>query len=123
MATNKLLLVLLTVTLSLVSINSKANDPIDIELEVTYDDPEEPQNPGQRCPTLIPRIGLEGFSVYFNTPCDDCLFRLINEDYEVEYSTIIPSGTHTMVLPSYLSGEYRIEIIRGNFCFWGYIDI
>ena len=123
MATNKLLLVLLTVTLSLVSINSKANDPIDIKLEVTYDEPEEPQNPGQRCPIQIPRIGVEDFSVYFYTPCDNCTLRLINEDNEVEYSTTIPSGTHTMVLPSYLSGEYRIEIQRGRFCFWGFIEL
>jgi len=70
---------------------------------------------------VIPTITQDGNTLTFITSCDNCTLRLINEDDEIEYSVIIPSDTHTMVLPSYLSGEYRIEIVRGNFCFWGYI--
>jgi len=95
-------------------------DPTDLELEVGYEDPFN-NDDGHRGPILIPRIGIDAHSLFFYTTCDNCTLRILNEDSEVEYSTTIPSGTHTMVLPSYLSGEYRIEIIRGNFCFWGYI--
>ena len=95
-------------------------DPTDVELEVGYEDPFN-NNDGHRSPILRPHIGIDAYTLFYYTSCDNCTLCLINEEDEVEYSTTIPSGTHTMVLPSYLSGEYRIEIIRGNFCFWGYI--
>lgn len=96
-------------------------DPIDIELESEYIDPNQGDPENHRGAIFIPSVGIENFILFFNSPCDNCTLRLINEDNEVEYSTTISFGTRTMVLPSYLSGEYRIEIIRGNFCFWGYI--
>ena len=114
-----IVLFLIMVFLPLFSVSVKAQ-VVEIGLEVDYFDPTF-ENGGQRSPIHIPQIGIDCNTLFFNSPCDNCTLRLINEDYEVDYSAIIPSGTHTMVLPSYLSGEYRIEIIRGNFCFWGYI--
>lgn len=35
----------------------------------------------------------------------------------------LPDGSATLALPSYLSGNYEIQIIRGNYLFWGYINI
>jgi hypothetical protein len=42
---------------------------------------------------------------------------------DVEYVTVIPTGTTTSVLPSYLSGEYQLQIKQGNYCFSGYINL
>lgn len=93
----------------------------ELELQVAYDNTPGSITPKPKSPVVIPTITQDGNTLTFITSCDNCTLRLINEDDEVEYSVIIPSDTHTMVLPSYLSGEYRIEIVRGNFCFWGYI--
>ena len=48
---------------------------------------------------------------------------LFDENENVVYTTMIPVGTSTLVLPSYLSGNYRIEIIPGAIYFWGNIEV
>lgn len=116
-----LLFSLMMVMLPLSSIHVYA-DQTDIDLQVGYDDPNE-GIPEQRSPILLPHIGIEGYTLTFFTPCDRCLLQLLSEDNEVVYSTIIPSNAITLVLPSYLSGTYEIQIIQGNICFWGYIEL
>ena len=39
------------------------------------------------------------------------------------YSKVIPINTTNLVIPSTLSGEYEIQIIQGNICFYGYIEL
>ncbi len=41
----------------------------------------------------------------------------------VVYSTVIATGTTSLVIPSTLSGEYEIQIIQGNISFYGYIEL
>ena len=89
----------------------------EIDLEVGIVDPTGSQEP----PVLVPSVSLEGYTLYFMTPCDGCTLRLLDEDDAVVFSTIIPTGTTSLVLPSYLSGEYEIQIIQGNIYFWGFI--
>lgn len=117
-----LLFVLMMTLLSLSSVRVNAENPGDIDLELGYDDP----NLGQehpKSPILIPHVGINGYSLIFYTPCDGCTLRLSDENDNVVYTTVIPTGSTTLVLPSYLSGEYKIEIIQGIYCFWGYVEI
>lgn len=116
-----ILLVVLTITLSFVFIDVKAANSTDIELNLSYDDPNNDIPDRPRAPIRIPRIAIEDYTLYFITSCANCTIHIINEDDIVEFSTTIPSENATLTLPSHLSGEYRIEIIRGRFCFWGYI--
>ena len=95
----------------------------ELDLQVAYDNTPGTNNPKPKTPVTIPTIIQNDYTLTFITACDNCTLCLINENDEVEYSTTIPSGTRTMVLPSYLSGEYRIEIQRGRFCFWGFIEL
>ena len=96
-------------------------DPGDIILQVGYVDPNNPLDPDPKSPILIPHVGIDDYTLTFYTPCDFCVLRLLDEDDNLVYTTIIPVGATTLVLPSYLSGNYEIQIIRGNFCFYGYI--
>ena len=41
----------------------------------------------------------------------------------VVHSTVMPTSTTSLVLPSTLSREYEIQIILGNTCFDGYIEL
>ena len=93
----------------------------EIDLEVGITDPTESYEPFEKGPVLVPSIGIEGCTLFFNTPCDGCTLRLLDENDAVVYSTVIPIGTTSLVLPSYLSGEYEIQIIQSNIYFWGYI--
>ena len=109
--------------LPLSSVRVSAVNPDDIDLEVGYDDPENGLNDDPKSPILIPHVSIDGYTLYFYTPCDGCVLRLSDENDNVVYSTVIPTGATTLVLPSYLSGIYKIEIIQGFYCFWGYIEL
>lgn len=106
--------------LSLTCVNAYA-DPTDILLQVEYDDPDYGNDGQQRGPVLIPDVCIDDYTLIFNTPCDGCTLRLLDEDGYVVYTTVILNGTTNLVLPSYLSGEYEIQIIQGNLYFYGYI--
>lgn len=104
--------------------SSFADDPINYEeipLQVSLVDPALNQGPIRRSPVHAPSIGIDGYTLYFITPCDGCTLRLINEDGEMVLNMIIPENSSTIPLPSFLFGEYEIQIVRGNFCFSGYI--
>ena len=47
----------------------------------------------------------------------------IVQDGEVVYSSLVSEGVTQHVLPSYLNGEYTIQLITGNFCFYGIIEL
>ena len=117
-----ILILCLTAVLSLTSVNVYA-DPEDIFLQVGYDDPNYGDEGLNRSPILVPEISLDGYTIIFDTPCDGCTLRLVDANDNVVCSTIIPTGTTSMVLPSSLSGEYKINIIQGNIYFWGYITL
>ena len=109
--------------LLLTSISVSAKQPTDINLEAGYVDPEDEGGDPHRSPILIPQVGIDNYTLTFYTPCDGCTLRLLDENYNIPFVTVIPVGTTTLVLPSYLSGTYQIQIISGNICFWGHIDL
>lgn len=94
-----------------------------IILHVRITDPTNGHEPYRLSPVRIPSVSIEGHSLLFTTSCDNCVLAIINEDGDTEYMATIPEGTTSLTLPSHLSGEYCIQIIRGRFCFWGYIDL
>lgn len=103
----------------------KAQDVIgdEIDLEEGIIDPTQGTEPPQKGPELIPTVSIDDHTLYFITPCDGCILRLLDEDDVVVYSTVIPTGTTNLVLPSNLFGEFEIQIIQGNIYFWGYIEL
>lgn len=116
------LFALMMAQLPLSSMRVSAENPDDIELQAGYVDPD--LGDGEtRAPILIPHVGIDGNTLLFYTPCDGCTLRLLDESSNVVYTIVIPVGATTHVLPSYLSGEYKIEIIQGIYCFWGYIEL
>lgn len=95
--------------------------PIDIQLQVGYIDPSEDKDDPNRNPVLIPEVSIDEYTLYFDSSCENCILRLVDEEDEVVYTTLISSDT--LVLPSYLSGDYELQIIRDNWCFYGYIEL
>ena len=111
-----LLMALMMAMLSSFSVSVLA-DPVN--LNFGYTDPTYGESGQHRGSVTIPEVDLDDNTLSFITPCDGCTLRLLNENDNVVFNTIISSST--LVLPSSLSGDYRIEIISDNFCFWGYI--
>ena len=97
-------------------------DPTDLLLQVSFDDPLNDPD-GHRTPITVPSVSIEDHTLYFNTHCDGYVLRLLDEDGEEVYSTIIPTSCTNLVLPSYLSGEYELQIIQGNICYYATINL
>ena len=90
-------------------------------LQVKAFDPTLGLPPVHKSPVQPPIVSLDGYTLTFDASCTGCTLRLVNAEGEVEYTTIITSDT--LVLPPTLEGEFEIQIIRDNWCFYGYIEL
>ena len=94
----------------------------EIPLSVRIEDPVNGGNPVPRTPVLIPTVSLDGYTLSYDASCWGNTLQ-IEQNGVIVYSTIIPSDAYSTELPSYLSGDYELQIIRGNFCFYGDISL
>lgn len=92
-----------------------------LTLQVRYIDPNDPEDDPHRTPTETPEVTQDDHTLSFDASCHGCTLRLVNADNEVEYTTVI--GTSTLVLPSTLEGTYELQIIQGEWCFYGDIEL
>lgn len=114
---------ILMFSLGSVAQNPSEPDPEQVPLRVKPANPTQTSGPIKRSPVMAPTLCIEDHTLYFITPCDGCLLQLLNEDGEVEFAIEIPEESETLTLPFYLEGEYELQIIRGNFCFFGFIEL
>ena len=115
--------ILFTFCLLVSSASLLADGPgILLNLSVGYIDPAT-TTPDPKSPVVIPSVSLDGHRLYFDTPCDGCTLNIVDGNGVVAYTTVIPTGTTSLVLPATLSGEYELQIIRGNYVFYGTIDL
>ena len=119
----KLLAIILTASMSLVPSSVFAELSSPIEMQVSEIDPTHNHGTFPKSPMMIPSISLYNHTLYFDTPCDGCTLNIVDENNVVVYTMVIPSGTASLVLPSTLSGEYELQIICGNYLFYGKIDL
>lgn len=103
-------------------------EPEQVDLQVSIDNPTS-QNSGPhkappRVPSFqIPTVFLDGNTLYFDMPCNGCTLQLVDEDDFVVYSVTIPEGSTEWELPEAISGEFVLQIIRGRYCFFGWIEL
>jgi hypothetical protein len=97
---------------------------IDIPLGVGEVDPPV-NNPIPKSPVLVPTATLDGYTFYINGDHPDYVVRLVDVDDEdiVVYQTVMPSETNSIVLPSTLSGVYQIQLLWGDWMFYGWINL
>lgn len=93
----------------------------EIILHTSIIDPTKPEGPIKRGPIRVPSIGIDDHTLYLNTSCDGCTLRLFNENGDMVINMIIPDNSSFINLPFFLTGEYEIQIIKGKYCFYGYI--
>lgn len=96
-------------------------DPIPLEGGII--DPTNDNDGPHKGPVQVPEVSLDGHTLYFDTPCDGYTLNIVDENDVVVYSIVIPVGTTSWVLPATLSGEYELQLISGNYCFWGMITL
>jgi len=110
-----------SVSNSLQVVGSTQIGPQLLTLQVRYIDPNDPEDDPHRTPTETPEVTQDDHTLSFDASCHGCTLRLVNADNEVEYTTVITSST--LVLPSTLDGTYELQIIQGEWCFYGDIEL
>lgn len=123
MAKNIYFLVFCLLVMISVDASGRMNSQEGINLEMSKVDPTIMDDGQHKSPILVPEISLDDHTLYFYTPCDGYTLNLVDENDVVVYTIVIPVGTTSWVLPSTLSGEYELQLISGNYCFWGMITL
>ncbi|WP_288280673.1 hypothetical protein [uncultured Prevotella sp.] len=77
----------------------------------------------KRSSVKTPSLSLENHTLYFNSSCDGCTLQLLDESGNVKYTRVIPENTSNITLPSDMAGGCELQIIRGQYCFYGLIDL
>lgn len=95
----------------------------EIVLHTGIIDPTAPEGPIKRSPIRVPSISINAHTLYFNSSCDGYTLRLYDEKGDLVVNLIIPENSSTINLPSFLVGEYEIQIIKGKYCFYGYVNL
>ena len=91
----------------------------------TIDDPEIGKG-YHRNPPLTPHVSLatSTYTLCFENPCYECTLEIVVPGTDsVAYTYSIPDGDNVVTLPEWLEGQYELHIHRGNFCFWGLIEL
>ena len=78
---------------------------------------------GPKSPIAPPTVYLEDNTLSFVADHPEYVLYIKDEDEEVVYSTVVTSAETQVTLPTYLTGSYKIELVMGNWCFWGYITL
>lgn len=72
---------------------------------------------------VIPVVTVDGHTLNFSAPLSEGQIELLNEDEELEYTIYVAQGSTKVVIPAYITGYYYINIVQGNYCFSGDIDL
>ena len=94
-----------------------------IPLQWEYVKITKPGVPNPKSPVVAPTVYIDGNVLTFETPCDGCTLQLVDEDGDVVYTTVIPEDTTTLTLPADLEGTFELQIIRGDWMFYGEVEL
>ena len=76
-----------------------------------------------KTPMHAPTVYIEDYSLSFVADHPEYILNIKDEDGEVVYSTIVTSAETLVTLPSFLAGDYVIELTMGNWKFTGWIEL
>lgn len=111
---------LLTVTFMFAQTGNGGNDtPIPFKVIKTGGQ----HDPFPKSPVQIPEVHLNGDTLTFDSAIEGCEVRLLDTNEDVIFIDFIEENQTSIVFPSTLVGTYRLEIIRGAFTFYCYIEL
>ncbi len=86
---------------------------------------EQPGGPGNpRTPITAPIVYIDDFTLLFEVDHPEYVLYIKDENNNVVYTTTVYSTQTQVVLPSSLSGDYKIQLdFGGNYFFVGKIEL
>ena len=100
---------------------AQAQDQITFTCEGVHDDPFGNGHP--KTPILAPTVYIEDFTLTFLVGHPEYVLYIKDENDVVVYTTVVSSVQTQVTLPTTLSGEYKIELVMGNWLFTGWISL
>ncbi len=100
-----------------------SNLPFQILFSVGWIDPT-PVGEGPAKGTIDPpTVYLEDYTLTFEADHPEYILYIKDEDDAIVYSTVVSTTVTEVVLPSYLSGDYEIDLVMGDWLFTGWINL
>ena len=108
---------------SLSQAQETTQETIDFDVIFTEVDDEPIGNGIPKTPMRPPVVYIEDNTLTFAADHPEYNLIIKDENGDEVYQTIVPSAEVQAVLPTFLSGDYQIELIMGIWKFSGYISI
>ena len=106
----------------LISMSSFAQELI--PLTVSLDDDYTPISHGHpKTPITTPKVYIDDYTLLFEANHPEYVLNIKDEGDNVVYTTTVYSTQTQVVLPSILSGDYKIELVMGYRLFKGWINL
>ncbi len=127
MKTNKFIMILLTFIMLSGVLMSASAEPIDFKVSLAGPgggvfNPYPGGNPYPKSEPICPQVSQNGYEITF-TSSHPVYTLYIVEDDVVVYSVIVSSTTTSVLLPSWLSGDYVLYLQPEGSSYYFYGDI
>ena len=93
-----------------------------INLGIGFDDPTNGEGPLPKSPILVPTVSQDGYEITFTSSHPVYTLYIIEDDVVV-YSVVVSSTTTSVLLPSWLSGDYVLYLQPEGSSYYFYGDI
>lgn len=120
-----LLLCMLSLSAFCQSPVTSGGTPIEWQVKKT-DNPVKGGGPVHKAPAKLPtppEATLACNLLTFLDSHDEYTLYIIGEDGEEVYEAPVPENISTITLPSDLSGEFELQLVSGDWCFFDYIEL
>jgi len=111
----KKLLIILVMCFASFQVFSLANGVlIGTPVLLSFHEPFNPIGSGHpipKSPIQVPTVSLDDHTLYIYDVAYDLTLALVDEDDEVVYTVFVPANTSSVVLPSWLEGDYQLLLI------------
>ena len=98
-----------------------ALDPISFTVGFGFNMPIGHGHP--KSPIQPPTVYVEDYTLTFAADHPEYILYIRDENDAVVYTTAVTSAETQVTLPSTLSGDYKIELVMGNWLFTGLISL
>lgn len=95
-----------------------------IPLQVNWEEPGNDTPGSPKSPPQVPTVYIDGSTLHFSVAYSELISLVLNDTLGTPiYSTTLPIGATSLVLPSTLSGTYTLYIYLGGYVFCGQINL
>ena len=114
---------IIIVFLLYICVGSVYAQSLPIEFEVSIFDNKPVGHPTPKTPINPPTVYIEDYTLTFIVDHPEYVLYIKDENDIVVYTIVVTSAETQVMLPSTLAGDYKIELVMGNWLFTGWVEL